>query len=62
MKYTTPETNPNYQIQISDSTKANVREADPNGGRCLIQNTFMVVHYCHLVERKTMKDNEIVRV
>jgi len=58
--FSTPETNPNYDIQTTNSVKENVRLVSPNGGLCLLTNARYPVRHCHCLPRKFMKDGEIV--
>ena len=61
-EFTTPESHPNYRMRISAEAKRSARETDPNGGRCLVQNSAMIVDFCHLVSRNNMEKDEIVCV
>lgn len=40
------------------TTLKRVQEADPNGGRCLVQNLTMIVDFYHCISRNT--DNKTV--
>ena len=53
----TPETNPNYETQISPLARKRVREADANinKGRCLVLNNSYSLEYAHCIRRKDMR-------
>lgn len=59
---TTPESNPVYEVKISELAKERVRRADPNKGMCLVTKTEVVVEFSHCVRRSRMRDMESVRV
>ena len=59
---TTPESNPNYDVQISDKTKQRARATDPNGGRCLVSNQATIVDCSHCLSRCQMKNDDMVCV
>lgn len=59
---TTPESRQNYIMGITEISKKRVRDADPNGGRCLVENTIHAVDYCHCIPRKYMNEEKIVCV
>jgi len=52
---TTPETNPTYDVGISEHAKARV---DPNDGRCMVTNTEYALEFCHCIERRRMQNLE----
>lgn len=59
---TTPESHQNYDMEIPEMAKESVRDADPNGGRCLVTNTMtpLAIHYCRCIPRRFMNDEKIV--
>jgi hypothetical protein len=42
--------------------KEEVRNADPNGGLCLITSTKAALNYCHCIPKNMMQANGIVCV
>ena len=59
---TTPETNPVYEVAISERAKERVRRADPNQGLCLITKARMPVQFCHCIRKSAMRDLKTVHV
>jgi hypothetical protein len=47
---------------LDENDKERVRNADPNGGRCLISNAISPINYCHCIPRHIMNEKETVRV
>ena len=56
----TPLGRPLYSLQLSKEDKNRVRDADPNGGRCLITNSRYSINYCHCIPKTIMNDENIV--
>jgi hypothetical protein len=52
---TTPDSRQDYFKWMVDIRKR-VRQVDPNGGRCMILNTYDAVEHCHCVPRVLMKE------
>lgn len=58
-EFTTPESHQSSDLEITEMTKESVRDADPNGGRCLVTNTTLAVQYYHYIP-KSMIGEKVV--
>ena len=59
---TTPESNLNYDIDISAIQKERAQNTNPNGGHCLVHNQATTVDCSHCLSRCQMKNDDIVCV
>lgn len=61
---TTPESRLGLEQEVSDRVKRRVRDADPNHGRCLVENVeeSRAVEFCHCVPRSFKKHEAVVCV
>jgi hypothetical protein len=42
------------------SDKGRIKDADPNGGVCLVTNKLHGLNYCHCIPKQYMKNETIV--
>ena len=47
---------------ITEMARKRVRDVDPNGGRCLVENSISLIEYCHCIPRRKMNDDKLVCV